>query len=155
MKRLYNAGKMHVPRVKSPEQGSRKHRPGRLKMPPASSGGTKTAPGFWPRLWRRWRRSFSVILALWRLKKKSGQQGFPNRRETIFAQLGAETGNGAYSCVHALLANHLPSALTFFCACVTHECTQRFLYNVCNSSRLSSCSLTLACSCAGEPLVYH
>ena len=92
------------------------------------SGGTRTAPGFWAHFLRQWQASFFAIFAPGRLEKKQDRKNF-TAGHSIYPTLtlkGLE--NIAYSRAHALLASHLPSALTIFCACIRNECRQRFLY---------------------------
>ena len=137
MKMLHNAGKFARAKGENSRTGVPKAGPpGGLKMLAVCSGGTKTAPGFWAHFWRRWQASFFAILAPGRLEKKQDRKSFQSRTETSFTAghsicptltlKGLE--NIAYSRAHALLASHLPSALTIFCACIRNECRQRFLY---------------------------
>ena len=126
-----------VPRAKTPEQGSRKRgRQEGSKCWPFVAVAQKRRPDFGLIFGAGGKPRFSQFLrpGAWK-KSKTGKASKAERKQvsplaTAFCPTLTLKGleNIASSRAHALLASHLLSALTIFCACIRNECRQRFLY---------------------------
>ena len=137
MKMLHNARKFARAKGENSRTGPRKRgRQEGSKCWPFVAVAQKRRPDFGFIFGAGGKPRFFAIFAPGRLEKMQDRKSFQSRTETSFTAghsicptltlKGLE--NIAYSRAHALLASHLPSALTIFCACIRNECRQRFLY---------------------------